>query len=156
MSLKSMGRRLFGSRKKEVDVLAEEAMQGQFITIIKRLFSKPVNVIAFAVFMIFLVSVVIGPIFLPLDENYQDMTQQNVSPGRSMLDVPDALKGDVKQVSVGSTYSVGLSTSGGLYIWGETQISKNVDLIKDAPSGMGKIRMVAAGFDHIVAINEDL
>ena len=130
-------------------------MQGQFVTVMRRLLSKPVNVIALAVFLFFLIGVLIGPVFLPLDENYQDMTQQNVSPGRNMMDVPKELQGHIRQISVGSTYSVGVSDEGELYIWGKTQVTKNINLADSIPENMGKIRLAAAGYDHIVAINED-
>lgn len=154
MSKLSLGRKLFGN-KKNVDILAEEAMQSQFKTVMKRLFSKPVNVIAVTVFLVFLVGVIVGPLLLPLDENYQDMTQQNVAPGRNMLSVPAELQGHVKQISVGSTFSVGVSDEGKLYLWGKTQVTKNIDLAKEIPENMGKIRLAAAGFDHVVAINEE-
>lgn len=150
----TLGRKLFGRDDKEVDILAEEAMQSQFTTVVKRLLSKPVNVAALAVFLFFLVGVLIGPVLLPLDENYQDMTQQNIGPGRTMLDIPGELEGHVKQISVGSTYSVGVSDEGKLYIWGKTQVTKNINLAEDIPEDMGKIRMAAAGYDHVVAVNE--
>lgn len=155
MKKMTLCRRLFGRRGKETDILAEEAMQGQFVTVMRRLLSKPVNVIALAVFLFFLIGVLIGPVFLPLDENYQDMTQQNVSPGRNMMDVPKELQGHIRQISVGSTYSVGVSDEGELYIWGKTQVTKNINLADSIPENMGKIRLAAAGYDHIVAINED-
>ena len=146
--------RLFCKRQTPVNPLEEEAMQGQLVTILKRLFSKPINTVAAAVFLLFLIGVLVGPLFRPLDVNYQDMTQQNVSPGLNMLDVPAALQGHVKQISVGSTFSLGLSEDGQVYAWGKTQITKKAD-IADIPENMGVVKLIAAGYDHAVAVNEN-
>ncbi len=146
-------RTLFSGRK-DTDVLAEEAMKGQLRTVLGRLLSKPVNVLAILVFLLFLIGVTVGPYFYPLEINYQDMTQQNIAPGRTMLAIPKELQGHIADISVGSSYSMGLSDAGEVYLWGKTQVTRNVDLAKTVPENMGKIRMIAAGFDHAVAVNE--
>ena len=147
-------RTLFIGRK-DTDVLAEEAMKGQLRTILGRLLSKPVNVLAILLFFFFLIGVIVGPFFNPLEVNYQDMTQQNIAPGMTMLAVPKRLKGHAAAVSAGSSYGMGLSDEGEVFLWGKTRVTKNIDLKKSMPENMGKVRMIAAGFDHAVAVNEE-
>lgn len=91
------------------------------------------------------------PIFLPIDMYYQDVTQANVAPGFGMLDVPKKLQGNAKQISIGSTFSVGIDEEGNVYEWG----SYPTDKLKKLPADMGQLVQVSAGLDHIVALNED-
>lgn len=91
------------------------------------------------------------PFFLPIDMYYQDVTQANVAPGFGMLEVPKSLQGNAKQISIGSTFSVGIDEEGNVYEWGSFPTNK----LKKLPSDMGKLVQVSAGLDHIVALNED-
>lgn len=91
------------------------------------------------------------PFFLPIDMYYQDVTQANVAPGFGMLDVPKSLAGNAEQISIGSTFSVGIDKDGNVYEWGSFPTNK----LKKLPSDMGKLVQVSAGLDHIVALNEE-
>lgn len=103
------------------------------------------------VFMVIFLSCLILPIFLPIDMYYQDVTQANVAPGFGMLKVPSALQDHAKQISIGSTFSVGIDKNGNVYEWGTFPNAK----LKKLPADMGKLVQVSAGLDHIVALNED-
>ena len=94
---------------------------------------------------------IIVPFFMPIDVYYQDVTQANVAPGFGMLKVPGSLQNNVKQVSIGSTFSVGIDEEGNVYEWGSFPTNK----LKKLPSDMGRLVQVSAGLDHIVALNED-
>ena len=91
------------------------------------------------------------PIFYPIDMYYQDVTQSNVSPGFGMLKVPKALSSDAGQLSLGSTFSVGIDNEGHVYEWGNFPTDK----LKKLPKDMGKLTQVSAGLDHILAINDN-
>ncbi len=91
------------------------------------------------------------PYFLPIDLYYQDVTQANVAPGFGMLKVPSGLSGNVRQVDLGSTFSVGLDQAGNVYEWGSFPNKK----LRNLPSGMGKLAQISAGLDHVVALTED-
>lgn len=108
------------------------------------------GVICFAVIF---VCCVILPFFFPIDKYYQDVTQANVAPGYGMLKVPDALNGNAVDISVGSTFSVGIDSEGRVYEWGTFPTDK----LKKLPSAseMGKLTQISAGLDHIVAVNEE-
>lgn len=94
---------------------------------------------------------VILPFFLPIDMYYQDVTQANVKPGFGMLKVPSALDGNAKQISIGSTFSVGIDEDGNVYEWGQFPDKK----LKKLPSDMGKLVQISAGLDHVVALNDE-
>lgn len=150
----SLFNKLFGD-KRNLSVLEEEAMESQFTTVVKRLFSKRINIISISIFLIVFLFVLIGPFFHPLDINFQEMTQKNISPGFNMMNIPSELDGNIKQISVGSTFSVGLSNDGKVYVWGKSKISGSVDIKKNMPANMGQVKLVSAGYDHAVAVNEN-
>ncbi len=104
----------------------------------------------FCFLFIFLCCVVL-PFFLPIDMYYQDVTQANVAPGFGMLKVPGSLKNNAEQISLGSTFSVGIDAEGNVYEWGSFPNKK----LKKLPADMGKLVQVSAGLDHVVALNED-
>lgn len=152
-----MLKHLFGKSDGEIDIMQEEALQSPFRTVVKNFISNKLSIGGLIVFLIIFLIVLIGPIFNPIDLSEQEETQINVAPGLKMLDVPDALQGNVKEISTGATFSVGVDNDGKVYVWGYTKISNKIDVAKDMPSQkeMGKIVSVSAGFDHVMALNED-
>ena len=90
------------------------------------------------------------PEIYPIDVSKQEITQQNISPGRNMLSVPKALQCNVSQISVGSTFSVGVTSDGRLYQWG-----KRSEALKKIPKELHHVLNVCAGQNHILAINQD-
>ena len=152
-----MLKHLFGKRDKELDIMQEEAIQSPFRTIVRNFVSNKLSMGGLVVFLMIFLIVLIGPIFNPIDLSEQEETQINVAPGLKMLDVPDELAGNVKEISTGATFSVGLDNDGNVYVWGYTKVSNRIDVADDMPSKeeLGKVVSVSAGFDHIMALNED-
>lgn len=108
------------------------------------------------VLLMFLLSF-IGPLFVPLDLNYTEVTQMNLAPGMSMRQVPKELAGNVKSISSYSHFSVGLSNEGKVYVWGKTKLNASGIDMKNIPEDVknNKVLFAAAGFDHALAILED-
>ncbi|WP_455716135.1 ABC transporter permease subunit [Anaerosporobacter sp.] len=144
---------LFGNRNKQLSFLEEEQLQSPIRTIIKNFVANKVAMVSLIIFLAIFLSVLIYPAVNEINLSYQEQTQQNISPGRNMMKVPDKLQGNIKEISVGSKFSVGVSNDGEVFVWGKTKISKLVDL-KDIPENMGKVVQVAAGTDHILALND--
>ena len=73
----------------------------------------------------------------------------------NMMKIPDGMKHKVADISPGTTYGVGVDTDGKVYIWGYTRITDTIDL-KNIPEEVqnAKIVNVAAGYDHIVALDD--
>lgn len=155
----SLLKRLFGGKSKveEMDLMQEELLQSPMRTIIRNFFENKLALGAVIVFLTIFLIVLIGPIFAPTDLNESEETQTNVGPGLSMMSVPKDLEGNVKEISTGATFSVGVDNNGKVYVWGKTKISRKIDIAKDMPSQkeLGKVISVAAGYDHVMALNED-
>lgn len=153
-----MLKRLLGfGKKKELDIMQEEALQSPMRTIVKNFMSNKLAMLGLIVFAIIFLIVLIGPLFNPIDLSEKEETQINVAPCMDMMDVPDELQGNVKEISTGSTFSVGLDNDGNVYVWGYTRVSNKVDLIEKMPSKeeLGNVVSVAAGYDHIMALNDE-
>ena len=101
-------------------------------------------------FLFIFMCCVVLPFFLPIDMYYQDVTQANVGPGFGMLDVPSGLQKKARQVTLGSTFSVGIDEKGNVYEWGRFPTNK----LKKLPADMGSLVQVSAGLDHVVALND--
>lgn len=152
-----MLKRLLGFGKKEkLDIMQEEALQSPMRTVIKNFMSNKLAMLGLIVFVIIFLVVLIGPLFNPIDLSEKEETQINVAPGLNMMDVPKGLQGNIKEISTGSTFSVGLDNDGNVYVWGYTKVSNKTDVAKDMPSKkeLGNVVSVSAGFDHIMALND--
>lgn len=144
---------LFGNRKKQLSFLEEEQLQSPMHTIVKNFVANKVAMTSLIIFIIIFLGVIIYPAVNKIDLTYQEQTQQNISPGFNMMKVPKKLQGNIKEISVGSKFSVGLSNDGEVFVWGKTKITSVID-VKDIPANMGKVVQVAAGTDHILAMND--
>ena len=155
----SLMKRLFGGRSKkiEMDILQEEALQSPMRTIVKNFASNKLAMGGVIIFLLIFLTVIIGPIFYPIQLSEKEETQINVSPGMDMMDIPEELAKNVKEISAGSTFSVGVDNDGKVYVWGRTKVSGKIDVKADMPSQeeLGNVVSVSAGYDHIIALNEE-
>ena len=144
---------LFGGKNK-LSIKEEEQIQSPFRTVVKTFRSNKISMVALSVFILIFVIVLVGPIVKPIDLSFSETSQQNVAPGFDLMEVPPSLKGRVQDMAVGPIFTVAATTDGQLYIWGKTRISSTLD-VKSVPSNMGKIVQVAAGYDHILFLNDE-
>lgn len=155
--------RLFGfGNKKELSILEEEQVQSPWRTVIKTFRSNKVSMTGLIIFLLIFATVMIGPLIKPVDLSFSETSQLNVAPGFDLMKVPSELQGKIQDISVGPTFSVGVSTDGKVYVWGKSRITSAIDirnLPKDEktkkPLDMGKVVEVAVGTDHALALNED-
>lgn len=134
----------------ELDIMKEEELQSPFRTIVKNFQENKIAMTGLVTFTVIFILSMVLPILQPLDTTFQDSTQQNTAPGFSMLSVPSSLASNVKQISVGSTFSLGLDNNGGLYQWGVIPSS-----MSSLPDGMRELVMVSAGLDHALGLDAD-
>lgn len=159
-SLSLLFSNLFG-RKKEMSYLEEEQVQSPFVTVLKTFLENKIAMTGLIVFMIIFLTVLIGPFFKPIDLSFSETSQKDTAPGKDLLNIPDKLNGNVADIAIGPSFSVGLSKDGDIYTWGKTKITDTVNinnLPRDRktkkPIDMGKLVKVSAGFDHVVALND--
>lgn len=154
---KKFSRLLFGNlfkNRNELSFLEEEQVQSPFKTMVDTFRSDVVSMVALSIFILIFLTVIIGPLFFPIDLSFSESTQENVPPGFDLMKFPKELDGNVEQIAIGPTFSVGLDKDGKVYTWGKTKITNAID-IKDVPKDMGKVVKVAVGTDHVIALNSE-
>ena len=125
-----------------------------FNTFIKRKFAVVSVIVVIVMFLI----VFIVPNFMEkYSDSYTETTLKNIPPNRTMMSVPDELKNDIKEIDSYGSFSVGLSNSGDVYVWGASKIGATGLNVKDIPEEVqnANIAIVAAGVDHVVAFDYD-
>ncbi len=150
-------RAFFGGSRELADSVDVEEVVSPIQQIIRNFFERKIAVVALCVVVGMFLLVFIGPLFMPnYYDSYTEVTQKNVAPTMSMLSVPSELKNDIKMIDSYGSFSVGLSNSGKVYVWGATQLGTTGIDISEIPEAVQNdtIAYVAAGIDHIIAISE--
>lgn len=90
-------------------------------------------------------------------DSYTEVTQKDLPPNLTYMSVPDELADNIKMIDSYSSFSVGLSKSGKVYVWGSTGIGATGLDVGDIPQEVldNKMAFVAAGQDHILALGEN-
>ncbi len=141
------------ARAADVEAIVSPSRQ-----IVNNFFDRKLAVGALALLVVMFIVMFVGPLLMPkYKDTYTDVTQQNMAPNMSLMKVPKELKNDIKTIDGYGTFTVGLSNAGKVYVWGSTQLGTTGIDIGDIPEEVqnAKIAMVAAGYDHIIAIGED-
>ncbi len=153
-------RRMFMGASKDVanDINSVEAIVSPTRQAINNFKERKIAVVALFTVIAMFFLMFIGPLFMPTyDDAYTETVHQNIAPCLDMMSIPRELKKDVKMIDSYSTFSVGLSNEGKVYVWGYTILGATGIDMADIPEEVQntKIALVAAGFDHIIAIGED-
>ena len=119
-------------------------------------FSKKSAVVSLFVFAFLFAFVFIAPSLVRMDVNYTDPLQQNVAPAYTLRKVPKALKNDVAYIDGFSGFTVGLSKSGEVFVWGSVKDKLLKINYKELPDTLRKegAFFVAGGKDHALAITK--
>ena len=152
--LKRWFSRAFGPRK-EMNALEEEQLQSPIRNIIRNFTSKKLSMFGLLGFIAVFLFVLIAPHYMEMDLSYQDGTLGNIPPTMSMMKVPKEMKGNIRKISPGTTFAVGVSNDGKVYSWGYTNVAGGE--LAQIPEEVEKAHIVdiAAGYDHAVALDEE-
>lgn len=131
-----------------LSVLEEEAVQSPLRTVVRNFFKNKAAVFGLVTFIGIFVAVFCLSALYPLDATYQDVTQQNVSPGFNMASLPAAMKQSPRDLDIGSIFSVGADKDGNLHVWG-----KLTERQQQVPKNAKDIVQVSAGLDHMLALD---
>lgn len=147
--------RAFGSQKKQLSFMEEEALRSPVRMIVSNFWANKLSRFGLIMFILIFIGVMIGPSLLPIDLSYQDNTQMNVAPGLNMMKLPKELKEDIRVIAPGTTYGVGVDNKGKVYTWGFTDIT-NVINAADIPDEVKEAKIVdlVVGSDHVTALDE--
>ena len=152
-------RMVMGSDKEMamMDITAVENLESPTRMAVRTFFRRKLAVVALIVLVSLFLFVFIGSLLLPMDINYNDPLQANISPNCSMLRIPRALSNNVKDINGFSNFTIGVSKDNTLYIWGNTKDALSKVDYSDFPEEIkvGNVYMAAAGSDHIIAITTD-
>ena len=144
--------------QKEVDInqlLKEEAITSPSKQIVRRFFSNKLGIIGLIGFLAIVGIVFIGSALMDFDPFYQQGVMKNIGTGSGYMNVPSKLKEEgIRKISVGTTYSIGVSNENNFYVWGfSKEIVDNIP--QEALDAQGKIKDVAAGDAHVIIATED-
>lgn len=135
-----------------------EEIVSPFRQIVRNFFERKTAVVAICVVVAMFLFVFIGPLFMPhYQDNYSEVLQKNIAPTFSMTSVPKGLRNDIKSIDSYSSFTVGVSNSGKVYVWGSTKLgATGIDMAK-IPEEVKQANIVyaAAGVDHVIAIGDD-
>lgn len=159
-------RLLFGRRKNDKDIFHEEMVQSPGRTAAKNFFRRKLSIIGMVVLILIILFVFVFSALMPVDFRHLDSTQRNVRPGLNMLNLPSALQNNARDISFGSRFGVGVDNNGLLYMWGDLETGirhgfgwresrmqpPNTNIVFQ---DMGRLQMITAGLEHVVAINEE-
>ncbi len=153
-------RMFFGASKDLVskDINDVEAIVSPARQAFNNFMERKIAVVAAVVVIAMFILMFVGPLFMPTyDDSYTETLHQDIAPCMDMLSIPRELKNDIKMIDSYSTFSVGLSNAGKVYVWGYTVLGATGIDVADIPEEVQntKIAYVAAGYDHIIAIGED-
>ncbi|MBQ7323778.1 MAG: ABC transporter permease subunit [Clostridia bacterium] len=150
--------RLFFSRIKRLFIGGgtqggEEKIESPSRLVWQSFFRRKTAVVALSVLCGLFAFVFIAPLFVPLDINYTDPLQQNVSPIYSLRRIPRALKREIADIDGFSDFTVGLSQSGKVYVWGNSKDALSGRDMKEIPDSLSEgVSLIAAGKDHALAV----
>ena len=147
--------RLFGDRNKATSFLEEEQMQSPGRVVFNNFIHNPLGMTGLVIFLCIFIFVMVGPYFMPIDLSYQDNTQANVPPTMSMMTPPDNMEGKLVDITPGTTFAIGVTDAGKVYVWGYTKITDKIDLA-NIPEEVqeANIVQIAAGYDHVAALDD--
>ena len=126
--------------------------------ILQRFLERKFAVFSVIVVLIMFCVVFIAPHFMPkYYDSFTETTQKDLPPTLDFMNVPGELKDNIKTIDSYSSFTVGLSNDGKVYVWGIGGIGATGIDLKQIPEEVknAKIAYVAAGTDHIIAIGED-
>ena len=148
--------RAFSGNKLPLNAGGDEEIESPGKLLRQAFFKKKTAVVALVLLVGLFLFVFIAPLFVPMNVNYTDPLQQNVSPDYSLRSVPKDLKKSVSDIDGFSAFTVGLSREGEVFVWGNSKDRLNKSDLKKIPESVqrdGAVK-IAAGKDHILAVTK--
>lgn len=144
-----------GKKKKDLNIYQEEQIQTPWRTVVKTYASNKLSMFALILFLIIAAFMFIAPSFFVLDLGYNEPMQANLPPSTDYLKYPAEMKEGARDVSIGSAFSAGIDKDGKFHAWGETEQFAMPDLVLNQPEEMGELVKIAAGYDHVLALDTE-
>jgi len=150
-------------KRNKKDIYHEELVQSPGRTAARNFFRRKLSMVGMVIFISIVIFVFVFSALMPTDFRQIDSTQMNIRPGLNMLSLPSSLRNNARDISFGSRFGVGIDNNGILHMWGDLHDGIRYgqgwrESRRDPPAnvffGMGRLRMISAGLEHVVAVNE--
>lgn len=141
----------FGSSKKSINILEEEAVMSPGRVIVKNFFRNKLAIIGLTGFIFMLLFVFAGSVIRPLNIYESESVLRNLPPSTNFLSFPKELeRNGVVTIASGRSFSIANDSFGKVYFWGTDQNN-----IRNIPSDVkaSNIVKVAAGDRHVLALS---
>ena len=142
----------------ENDNLKEEAILSPGKVATRNFFRNPLGVIGLIMFVSIILVVFVGSAILPFNQYYSQGNLTNVAPGGAYMNFPKEMeKEGTSRISIGNTFSVGLSKENNVYVWGSDNSDKVLTIPEKIQEALDnkKVTDVAAGDRHIIVATDD-
>ena len=142
----------------ENDNLKEEAILSPGKVATRNFFRNPLGVIGLIMFVSIILIVFVGSAILPFNQYYSQGNLTNVAPGGAYMNFPKEMeKEGTSRISIGNTFSVGLSKENNVYVWGSDNSDKVLTIPEKVQEALDnkKVTDVAAGDRHIIVATDD-
>ena len=140
------------------DNLKEEAILSPGKVATRNFFRNPLGVIGLIMFVSIILIVFVGSAILPFNQYYSQGNLTNVAPGGAYMNFPKEMeKEGTSRISIGNTFSVGLSKENNVYVWGSDNSDKVLTIPEKVQEALDnkKVTDVAAGDRHIIVATDD-
>jgi len=141
----------FGSAKKSINILEEEAVMSPGRVIFKNFFRNKLAIVGLTGIILMLLFVFLGSIIRPLDIYESESVLRNLPPRTNFLNFPKELeRNGVTNIASGRSFSVATDNNGKVYFWGTDQNN-----VRNIPADVkaANIVKVAAGDRHALALS---
>ena len=153
---KNTPKKRFGFKKKQdLNIFQEEQIQTPWKTVVKTFLANKLSMAALILFLAIALFMFVAPYFFRIDLGYNEPMQANLPPSTSYMKFPDSMKNGAKDISVGSTFAVGIDKDGNFHAWGDKALFAMPDLEATKPTEMKNLVKVAAGYDHVLALDAE-
>ncbi|NLB22702.1 MAG: hypothetical protein GX833_05515, partial [Clostridium sp.] len=93
---------------KNANIFQEEQIVSPWKTVVKQFASNKLSMISFITFLAIFLFMFIAPYFFKMDLGYNEPMQADLPPAGNYMKFPEAMKTGARDVSVGSTFGVGI------------------------------------------------
>lgn len=144
-------------KKQEKDILAEEAIRSPWRNVVRKFAHNPLGMIGLIGFILVFVVVFAGSWLVPFDPFYSAGSMKNIGPGEGYMSIPQKMVDEgIKEISSGTTFSVGVSDAGHFYQWGY-DTEGNLTMPENVKKALEteKVDQAVAGDRHILVLTDN-
>ncbi len=142
-------------KKQDLNIFQEEQIQTPWRTVVRTFMANRLSMGALILFLLIAAFMFIAPYFFRIDLGYNEPMQADLPPSQKFMAFPEVMRTGSRDIAAGSTFGVGVDKDGKFHAWGDKQLFAMPDLEATQPKEMGELVKVAAGYDHVLALDAE-